>query len=241
MIVASSLAIEAPSFTFQYYQIIFAVILGILLIVLGIFFVSREEKIRAKTISLVSAFSLIASAIVLSIAQARLKSMYWYEVQFPDHYKSNYYALVTLLFILLIGGFILTCYILYKDQDDSKKKKITSILMTAILFVAIIASVSSSASVPEKETTYQYELSLGNISKETSYVLYVPTIYNAKEDKMGTVFKDEDVQGDATFKHIHSSRGTVLKINGTGPLELDFHYQGSEKDYELMLNDEIRN
>ncbi len=238
MTALSSLAIEAPSLAFQYYQIIFAVILAIILVSIGLL-VKRDEDHLTLTVSLVSAFSLIASTIMISIAQSNIKSIHWYEVQFPEHYKINYYALVALLFILLIGGFILTFYILYKVRDDSKKKKMTSILMTAILFVAIIASVSSSASVPEKETTYQYELSLGNLSEETSYVLYVPTIYNTRKKKMDAVFKDEDMQGEATIDHIDSSRGILLKINGTGPLELSFHYRGSEEDYELILNDEI--
>lgn len=240
MIVTSSLAIEAPSSAFQYYQIIFGVVLAIILVGIG-FLVDREEDHLTLPVSLVSAFSLVVSTIIISRAQSNIKSIHWYGVQFPDHYKINYYTLVTLLVISLIGGFILTCYILYKVQDDSKKKKMASILLTVILSVAIIASVSSSASVPNKETTYRYELSLEDISEETSYVLYVPTIYNTGEEKMNAVFKDEDVQGDATLDHIKSSKGIVLKINGTGSLELDFHYQGSKKNYELLINDEIKN
>ncbi|MBS3816299.1 MAG: hypothetical protein KGY76_01905 [Candidatus Thermoplasmatota archaeon] len=232
--------ILAPSPMFQYYQFIFGSVLGLILIGIGLY-QRRDEDDLNPLVSLVSAFSLVAATIILSNAQYHIKYIHWYEIQFPGHYKTNYYSLVTLLFISLIGGFILTCYILYNDLSDSKKKKMTSVLAVIILSIAIIASISSSAIVPEKQTTYRYDLSLENISEETSYVLYVPTIYNTREQKMDAVFKDKDVQGEANINHINSDNGIVLKINGTGPLGVDFHYQGSEEDYDLLMNDDLKN
>ncbi len=239
MIEGTLLAIKAPSLAFQYHQILFSVILGVVLVAAGIWFRKREGESLPFFVSLGSALSLITATIILSKAQAAIKQIYWYEIQFPTHYKINYYVLISLAIGLIIVGTLLTYYILYRVEDGSKRKKLSASMVIMILSIAITASIGSSMSVPEKETTFEYELSLENISEETSYVLYVPTIYNTRKDKTHVVLDAEEVK--ATLSHVNSTRGITLKINGTGPIDIDFYYQGSEKDYDLTMSEMIEN
>lgn len=234
------LDIAQLSYSFQLAQIFLALSFVIAAVVILLRNkIKAEEVTRSLDLSIMSCV-LLTGAFTIGLmvwAQIVVKETYWYRIQFPKHFRINYYSNIALLFGLLIVVGALTYYLLRHVEDRGKKKKITSFLVAAILCTAVFGSFVSRSSIREEEYMNDYELSLENISEGTSYELYVPSIYDSDADKIDAVFSEDDMNGEASLSHIETSESVLLKINGTGPLELNFHYRGSASRYEILTTE----
>ncbi len=233
------LDIAIPSRSFQLAQIL---LVGLLAATAAAIVFHYKVEAEGDTLSLdhtiISGVLLTGAltTVLMVLAQFAMKDAYWYWYG-GDHARMNYYSNIALLFGLLITGFVVTYYTIRRVEDRGKKKKMASILMVAILCTAATGSFVSWASVPEMKYTHDYDLSLENISEEASYELYVPSIYDRDADKMDVVFSKDDIEGEASLSHIDTEKGVLLKINGTGPLHLDFYHEGTSNRYELLRSD----
>ncbi|MFO7791908.1 MAG: hypothetical protein R6W73_02860 [Candidatus Saliniplasma sp.] len=235
----TSLDIASPSYSFQLAQIL---LVGFLAATAVAIVFHYKVKAEGDTLSLdhtiISGILLTGAltTVLMVLAQFAMKDAYWYWYG-EDHARMNYYTNITLLLGLLITGFVFTYYIVQRVEDRVKKKKMASILVVAILCAAATGSFVSWASIQERKYTHEYELTLENIPEEASYELYVPSIYDRDVDKMDVVFSEDDMEGEASLSHIETEEGVLLKINGTGPLQLDFYHEGTSNRYELLSSD----
>lgn len=237
------LDIATPSYSFQLAQILLAGLLAATAVA-TVFHFKREAE--GDTLSLdhtiISGVLLTGAftTVFMVRAQFAIKGTYWYWYG-EGHARTNYHSNITLLFVLLIICFVVTYYIIRYVKDKGKKKKMASILVVSILCTAAAGSFVSWANIQGEEYTHDYDLSLENISEEASYELYVPTIYDKDGDKMDVVFSEDDIEGDASLSHINTEEGILLKINGTGPLHLDFYHKGTSARYGLLMSAERGN
>jgi len=233
------LDIARPSYSFQLAQFFLAGLLAATAVATVLHFKGKAENETLSLDHTIISGVLLAGAlttVLMVLAQFAMKDAYWYWYG-GAHTRMNYYSNIALLFGLLITGFVVTYYTIRRVEDSGKKKKMASILIVAILCTATTGSFVSWASVPEMKYTHDYDLSLENISEEASYELYVPSIYDRDADKMDVVFSEDDIEGEASLSHIDTEKGVLLKINGTGPLHLDFYHEGTSNLYELLRSD----
>jgi len=102
-----------------------------------------------------------------------------------------------------------------------------------ILLISFTGSYASRSNIPELERTFKYELSLENISEDTSYELFVPTIFERDEVEIDLVLHEQHLTGDASITHKNTTQVMLLKIDGTGPISIDFSYDSNTNRYEL--------
>jgi len=238
------LDIASTSYSFQIAQIVFTGLLVATAVVLILRYkVEAEDETLSLNHTIISGVLLTGAftTMVMVLAQFAMKDAYWYRLGSPEQFRTNYHFNIALLFGLLITGFVVTYYLIRYVEDKRKKKKMASILMVAILCTAATGSFVSWTNIQEREHTYDYDLTLENISEEASYELYVPTIYDKDEDKMNVVFSEDDIEGKASLSHIETDEGVLLRINGTGPLNLDFYHEETSNRYRLLNSDSRSN